>query len=40
MTFTPLPDGSVRQHGQASRDNGVTWIERYDYIYRRHTGAN
>jgi hypothetical protein len=38
MTFTPLPDGSVRQHGQASLDNGKTWRERYDYIYRRRSG--
>ena len=39
MTFTPLPDGSVRQHGQVSLDNGATWRERYDYIYRRHPGS-
>ena len=39
MTFTPLPDGSVRQRGQVSIDNGATWRERYDYIYRRHVGT-
>jgi hypothetical protein len=35
MTFTPNPDGSVRQHGETSGD-GATWTSRYDYTYRRH----
>lgn len=34
MTFTPNPDGSVRQHMMMSSD-GVTWVEGYDYTYRR-----
>ncbi|MBA3896989.1 MAG: hypothetical protein H0X36_07610 [Sphingomonadaceae bacterium] len=34
MTFTPLPDGSVRQHMDQTAD-GATWVEGYDYIYRR-----
>lgn len=34
MTLTPLPDGSVRQHGETSSD-GETWTTRYDYNYRR-----
>jgi hypothetical protein len=35
MTFTPNPDGSVRQHGEASPD-GETWTTTYDFTYRRH----
>ena len=35
MTFTRNADGSVRQHGQQSRDEGVTWVTRYDFTYRR-----
>ena len=35
MTFTPNPDGSVRQYSDASRDDGKTWTERYDYTYRK-----
>jgi hypothetical protein len=35
MAFTPNPDGSVRQYSDYSRDNGKTWLERYDYTYRR-----
>jgi hypothetical protein len=34
MTFTRNPDGSVRQHMDQTSD-GVTWVEGYDYIYRR-----
>ena len=37
IDWTPLADGSVRQHGTISRDGGRTWQDRYDYIYRRHT---
>ncbi len=35
MTFTPNPDGSVRQYSDDSRDDGKTWLERYDYTYRK-----
>ena len=35
LTFTPNPDGSVRQYSDASRDDGKTWLERYDYTYRK-----
>ncbi|MBI1250284.1 MAG: hypothetical protein GC189_02285 [Alphaproteobacteria bacterium] len=35
MTFTRNGDGSVRQHGEQSRDRGLTWITRYDFTYRR-----
>ncbi len=34
MIFTPNPDGSVRQYSDQTID-GTTWIERYDYTYRR-----
>jgi hypothetical protein len=34
MTFTPNPDGTVRQYSDYSEDGGKTWSERYDYIYR------
>jgi hypothetical protein len=36
MTFTPNPDGTVRQHGESSTD-GVSWTSRYDFTYRRRT---
>jgi hypothetical protein len=35
MTFTPNPDGTVRQYSDSSVDDGATWKERYDYLYRR-----
>ncbi|MEP6483346.1 MAG: hypothetical protein ABJB01_02770 [Rudaea sp.] len=35
MTFTPNPDGSVRQYSEATIDGGKVWTERYDYTYRR-----
>jgi hypothetical protein len=34
LTFTPLTDGSVRQHSEASLD-GKTWRVNYDYTYVR-----
>jgi len=34
LTFTPLPDGSVRQRSEASLD-GKTWKVNYDYTYVR-----
>lgn len=34
MTFTPNPDGSVRQYSDTSTDAGRTWRFRYDYTYR------
>ncbi|MGE0045383.1 MAG: hypothetical protein AB7J28_08075 [Hyphomonadaceae bacterium] len=36
MTFTPNPDGSVRQHGEQSSDRGATWTTSYDFTYRPH----
>ena len=35
MTFTPSPDGSVRQYSDLSRDGGESWEPRYDFLYRR-----
>jgi hypothetical protein len=35
MTFTPNPDGSVRQYGDISTDGGASWTGRYDLLYRR-----
>jgi hypothetical protein len=34
MIFTPNADGSVRQYSDQTID-GTTWVERYDYTYRR-----
>jgi tetratricopeptide (TPR) repeat protein len=33
MTFTPIPDGRVRQRGESSADDGKTWTEEYDLYY-------
>ncbi|MCB2067601.1 MAG: hypothetical protein KDE15_13295 [Erythrobacter sp.] len=38
MTYTPNADGSVRQHGDASGDHGVTWEPNFDLTYRPHGG--
>jgi len=35
MSISPLPDGSVRQYYDDSTDNGGSWVEVYDLIYRR-----
>ncbi len=37
MTFTPNPDGSVRQFGEES-DDGRTWKPNFDLIYRPAPG--
>lgn len=37
MTFTPLPDGAVRQLWEFSTDSGKTWSPAFDGIYRRRT---
>jgi hypothetical protein len=34
MTYTPDPDGSVRQHGEQSTDHGLTWTTSFDFIYK------
>lgn len=35
LTFTPLDDGSVRQLGETSSDDGKTWTVTYDFYYHR-----
>jgi hypothetical protein len=35
MTYSPLPDGSVRQLGLQSVDQGKTWQPSFDFTYRR-----
>lgn len=34
MTYTLREDGSVRQHGEASSDHGLSWADSFDLIYR------
>ena len=33
LTWTPNADGSVRQHWQASQDDGKTWSDMFDGVY-------
>ena len=35
LTFYKLESNKVRQHGEISKDNGVTWATEYDLEYRR-----
>jgi hypothetical protein len=35
MSYTPQPDGSVRQHGEQSTDQGLTWSTNFDFIYKK-----
>ena len=35
ITWTPHPDGSVRQHWEQSADGGKTWTTAFDGLYRR-----
>ncbi len=35
LTFTPLPDGSVRQHGEKLGADKYEWVTTYDFVYRR-----
>lgn len=34
MTYTANEDGSVRQHGEASTDHGLSWQTSFDFLYR------
>ena len=34
-TWTPNPDGSVRQHWESSTDGGETWTTVFDGVYTR-----
>jgi len=35
ITWTPLGDGTVRQHWEQSGDGGKTWTTSFDGLYRR-----
>jgi hypothetical protein len=35
LTFTPMTDGTVRQLGEISADEGKTWKTAYDFRYHR-----
>ena len=35
LTFTPVNDSTVRQHGELSNDGGSTWTTTYDFYYHR-----
>ena len=35
ITWTPQPDGTVRQHWETSADTGKTWQDAFDGIYTR-----
>ena len=35
LTFYNLSPDKVRQHGEISKDNGLTWTTQYDLEYRR-----
>jgi hypothetical protein len=39
MTLDPNPDGSVRQHGDFSTDEGKTWQPAYDFTYKKRTAG-
>ena len=34
MTYSKNTDGSVRQHGEQSTDQGLTWSTNFDFTYR------
>jgi len=35
MTYTKLPNGDVRQHGENSTDDGKTWATTFDFTYSK-----
>jgi hypothetical protein len=35
ITWTPNPDGTVRQHWESSTDGGSTWTTAFDGLYRK-----
>lgn len=35
MTFTNISPVKLRQHGEISKDNGLSWVTEYDLEYRR-----
>ncbi len=34
LTFTPQPNGNVRQYGEQSADGGQSWQPQYDFTYK------
>jgi hypothetical protein len=39
MSYSKNADGSVRQHGEQSTDEGKTWSTSFDFTYRPSKGA-
>jgi hypothetical protein len=39
MSFSPNADGSVRQFGELSTDNGLTWSPNFDFTYAKSSSA-
>jgi hypothetical protein len=39
ITWTPLEDGRVRQHWEATEDGGTTWTTVFDGTYTRRPGG-
>jgi hypothetical protein len=35
MTYTAIDKDTVRQHGEGSTDEGLTWTTSFDFLYRR-----
>jgi hypothetical protein len=40
MTYSREPGGAVRQFGEFSADNGLSWQANFDFIYRPHKAAS
>ncbi len=40
MTYSPNPDGTVRQFGEASQDHGVSWKPAFDLTYHPKKSAD
>lgn len=40
MSYSQGEDGSVRQHGEASLDHGLTWQTSFDFLYRLKAAAD
>lgn len=38
ITWTPLPDGRVRQHWESTEDGGKTWTTVFDGYYSKRAG--
>jgi hypothetical protein len=40
MTYSKNADGSVRQFGEQSTDEGKTWVQSFDFTYRKSANRN